>query len=106
MSGNEIDQSVLRDIWLMFQRQNECSVDRMVCTPELRNKFVTAARRVCGTDDEFTILWTAMNERKKKAFGEMRGVDDGERRSNEETAAVYHVHRRGMIIESDGGSVE
>ncbi len=56
MNGNEIDKSALRDMWLMFQRENECSIDRMVCTPELRERFVTAARRVCGTDDEFTIL--------------------------------------------------
>ena len=106
MSGNEIDKSALHDIWLMFKRENGCSVDRIVCDPVLRNQFLAAARHVCGTDDESTILWTLMNQRKIKAFGEMRSVDDGERPGDEDTAAVDHAHPRGMILESGGGSVE
>ena len=66
MTDYKIDKSVIRDLWTMFKREHHCSVDRMVCEPELRNEFLEAARDVCGTDDEFTILWSAMNLRKAK----------------------------------------
>lgn len=66
MRNSMIDKGAIRDLWTMFRREHNCSVDRMVCAPELRNEFLRAARGVCGTDDEFTILWSAMNLRKAK----------------------------------------
>jgi hypothetical protein len=29
----------LRDTWLMFQREHRCSVDRMLCNPDLRTNI-------------------------------------------------------------------
>ena len=66
LSRVSIDQCVIRELWIMFEREHHCSVDRMVCDPKLRNEFLQSARRVCGTDDEFTILWTLMRLRKGK----------------------------------------
>ena len=54
----------LRDAWLMFQREHRCSLDRMLCTPELRAEFVNAARAACGGDEE-QIFWNTVNLRKK-----------------------------------------
>ena len=68
MTNFQINRSVIRDVWTMFQREHGCSVDRMVCDPELRNEFLESARGTCGTNDEFTILWTAMNLRKAKSL--------------------------------------
>ena len=56
----------LRDTWLMFQRVQGCSVDRMLCDPDLRAKFITAAKAVTACDDEQTLLWTIVGLRKKK----------------------------------------
>tara|TARA_R110002072_G_scaffold303099_1_gene493397 strand:- start:97910 stop:98116 length:207 start_codon:yes stop_codon:yes gene_type:complete len=58
----------LRDTWLMFQREQGCSVDRMLCRPELREEYIAAARTVCGCNDEETILWNTVNLRKKKTL--------------------------------------
>ncbi|MEX1231953.1 MAG: hypothetical protein WEB58_17030 [Planctomycetaceae bacterium] len=58
----------LRDTWLMFQREHGCSVDRMVCTPTLRDAFLEAARMVCPHDTEEKILWSVMGLRKNKAL--------------------------------------
>ncbi len=58
----------LRDTWLMFQREHGCSVDRMLCRPELRDEFFAAARTVCDCDDEESILWSTVNLRKKKSL--------------------------------------
>ena len=58
----------LRDTWLMFQREHDCSVDRMLCNPEYRNAFLQSARLVSGMDDEQTLLWAVVNLRKKKTL--------------------------------------
>jgi len=58
----------LRDTSLIFQREHGCSVDRMLCRPQLREEFVAAARVVCGCDDEESILWATVNLRKKKTL--------------------------------------
>ncbi|MBI2478077.1 MAG: hypothetical protein HYV60_05345 [Planctomycetia bacterium] len=58
----------LRDTWLMFQRERECSVDRMLCNPRLRAEFLAAARQVVGCDDEETILWGIVSLRKRKTL--------------------------------------
>ena len=63
-----VDKLAIRNLWTMFHRNHGCSVDRVVCDPALRNEFLNAARRLCGTDDEYTILWTALNLRKAKAL--------------------------------------
>lgn len=58
----------LRDTWMMFQREHDCSVDRMLCKPEYRNAFLQSARLVAGMDDEETLLWEVVNLRKKKSL--------------------------------------
>ena len=75
MANNTINKSALQDTWTMFRREHECSVDRMVCDPVLRSEFLESVRGICGTDDEFTILWTAMNLRKAKSLGAVEGPD-------------------------------
>jgi len=60
--------TVLRETWLMFQRDHECSVDRMLCKPQYRNAFLTAARAVTGMDDEETLLCSVVNLRKRKSL--------------------------------------
>ncbi len=56
----------LRDTWLMFQRERECSVDRMLCDPALRNDFLAAAAVATSCDEELTILWSVLRLRKNK----------------------------------------
>jgi hypothetical protein len=63
-----MNANALRDTWLMFQREHGCSIDRMLCRPRLRSKFIAAARTVCGCEDEVTILWNTVNLRKKKTL--------------------------------------
>ena len=59
----------LRDTWLMFQRDHDrCSVDRMLCFPELRNAFLDAARLATRAEDEGPLLWAVVNLRKQKAL--------------------------------------
>lgn len=58
----------LRDTWLLFQGEYDCSVDRMICKPEFRNAFLVAARLVTGIDDEETLLWSIVSLRKKKSL--------------------------------------
>jgi len=59
---------VLRDTWLMFHREHECSVDRMLCSPNLRNAFLSAARAATHLHDEEVVLWKTVNLRKTKSF--------------------------------------
>jgi len=56
----------LRDTWVMFQREHHCSIDKMLCSPDLRNEFIDAAKLATGVDDENTLLWTLVGLRKKK----------------------------------------
>ncbi|MDZ4687415.1 MAG: hypothetical protein SH850_20275 [Planctomycetaceae bacterium] len=58
----------LRDTWLMYQREHHCSIDRMLCWPQLRNGFLSAARQVVGNEDEGQILWSLVSLRKKKTL--------------------------------------
>lgn len=52
----------------MFQREHDCSVDRMVCSPKLRNEFLEAAQQAVGISDEEAILWALVGLRKKKVL--------------------------------------
>lgn len=63
-----MDLLALHDTWLMFQREHSCSVDRMLCSPRLRNAFLEAAREVAKEDGEEEILWTLVGLRKKKTL--------------------------------------
>ena len=62
----EMNTDALRDTWLMFQREHNCSVDRMLCNPALRGEFLTAARRATGVDEEQSLLWSTVALRKRK----------------------------------------
>jgi hypothetical protein len=65
----------LRDTWLMFKREHQCSIDRMLCQPTLRAEFLAAARLATGVQDEGTILWELMSLRKRKAFSSSNQSD-------------------------------
>jgi hypothetical protein len=58
----------LRDVWLLFQREHRCSVDRMLCRPTFRTEFLAAAALVTQCDDEETLLWAIVGLRKKKVL--------------------------------------
>lgn len=62
-----MNDNSLRDRWLSFQRNHKCSIDRMLCDPELRQEFLSAVR-LSGdcSDDEQTILWRLVSLRKRK----------------------------------------
>ncbi len=63
-----MDTKALTDCWVMFQREHNVSIDRLVCDPALRSEFVASATRVCGSNDEREILWTLMRLRKNKSL--------------------------------------
>lgn len=65
----------LRDTWLMFRREHQCSIDRMLCQPVLRAEFLAAARLATGVQDEETLLWELMALRKRKAFSSLNESD-------------------------------
>lgn len=65
----------LRDTWLMFQREHPCSIDRMLCSPALREEFLTPARLATGSDDEESILWELMVLRKRKELSKSHSND-------------------------------
>ncbi len=58
----------LRDLWTMFQREHQCSLDRMLCNPLLRNQLLEAAHVVMPAADEEQILWSLVSLRKKKTL--------------------------------------
>lgn len=58
----------LRDLWLMFQREHQCSLDRMLCNPVLRKQLLDAAHVVMPNTDEEQILWSLVSLRKKKTL--------------------------------------
>lgn len=57
---------ILRDVWLMFKREHNCSIDRMLCSPGLRNEFLAAVRQVVVDADEEDTLWSLVQLRKNK----------------------------------------
>lgn len=65
----------LRDTWLMFKREHQCSIDRMLCSPALRAEFLTTARLATGSDDEESILWELMSLRKRKELSKSHSND-------------------------------
>ena len=58
----------LRDTWLMFQRENGCSVDRMLCRPALRKAFLESAALATKCTNEEELLWTVVGLRKNKSL--------------------------------------
>lgn len=58
----------LREVWLEFERLNKCSVDRMLCDPLLRSRYLSLVRRELADDDEFSVLWHTVGLRKKKSL--------------------------------------
>jgi len=61
-----MNTDVLRNTWLMFQREHSCSIDRMHCNPTLRSEFLIAARPATGVADEQSLLWSTVALRKRK----------------------------------------
>jgi hypothetical protein len=55
----------LPNLWRNFKISRDCSVDRMICSPELRNAFLEFVRSATGKADEETILWDLMALRKR-----------------------------------------
>jgi len=62
----------LRDTWTMFQRENNCSVDRMLCRPKLRGEFLNNAMAATSCTDEETLLWAVVGLRKNKSLPTVR----------------------------------
>lgn len=56
----------LKDTWLAFRKEHQCSIDRMLCSPALRSAFVAAAKAATKSDDEEAIRWGLMGLRKNK----------------------------------------
>ena len=52
-----MDRQALLDCWTLFRRDYTVSIDRLVCSPELRSTFISQVRLVCNCDDEEAILW-------------------------------------------------
>jgi hypothetical protein len=67
--------TALRDTWLMFKWEHQCSLDRMLCRPALRSEFLEAARLATGSDDEESILWELMSLRKRKELSTSHSND-------------------------------
>lgn len=65
----------LRDTWLMFKREHQCSIDRMLCNPTLRSEFLKAAKSATGVHDEESLLWELMSLRKRKVFSSSHNSD-------------------------------
>ena len=63
-----MNTDVLRDTWLMFQREYQCSVDRMLCDPALRAEFLASATASTACQNEQDLLWTLVALRKKKTL--------------------------------------
>ena len=61
-----MDLTALYGTWSMFQRKHSCSVDRMLCDPELRAAFFPPL--VPTVADENTILWGLVTLRKEKCL--------------------------------------
>jgi len=58
----------IRDVWLMTQRVHGCSVDRMLCSPKLRNEFLADVRQLNSSADEENTLWSLVRLRKNKSL--------------------------------------
>ena len=54
----------LRDTWLMLQRENSCSVDRILYRPAIRNAFLAVGLRYTKCDHEEAVLWAVVGLRK------------------------------------------
>ena len=67
-----MDMDALPDAWRMFQREHNCSVDRMLCNPTLRSEFVTEALALTRCGDEQELLWALMHLRKNKRLSKSR----------------------------------
>jgi len=65
----------LRDTWLMFKREHQCSIDRMLCSPVLRAEFLEAAKSATGVPDEEALLWELMSLRKRKELSASHSDD-------------------------------
>ncbi len=61
-----MNEEALREVWRMFHREHDCSIDRMVCSEELRTAFLTDVRSIAGDVPDDEILWRLMRLRKAK----------------------------------------
>ena len=59
-----MNQQALIDSWRMFEKEHGVSVDRMICSPELRKEFLETSE--CDCDNEEEIPWSLMRLRKSK----------------------------------------
>lgn len=63
-----MNKDALRNCWQSFKKLNHCSLDRMLCKPELRNAFVETVKQTTDCYDEEAILWGVMSLRKSKSL--------------------------------------
>lgn len=59
-----MNQQSLINNWQRFKKEHGVSVDRMICSPELRKEFLETSKHDCDNEEEF--LWTLMALRKNK----------------------------------------
>ena len=59
-----MNQQALIDSWRIFEKEHGVSVDRMICSPELRKEFLETSKHDCDNEEEF--LRTLMALRKNK----------------------------------------
>ncbi|GIX00463.1 MAG: hypothetical protein KatS3mg111_3795 [Pirellulaceae bacterium] len=45
MRNSMIDKGAIRDLWTMFRREHNCSVDRMVCAPRTSKRVLAGRAR-------------------------------------------------------------
>ena len=67
-----MNQQSLVDSWKMFQREHDISIDRLVCSPLLRQAFVDQVSPVCGSNDEQSILWVSLSASKGATCGRFK----------------------------------
>jgi hypothetical protein len=63
-----LDADLLRDAWLRFERKHGCIIDRMLCSPELRNAFLLAVNADTFGAEEQEILWALLRLRKRRSL--------------------------------------
>ena len=67
-----MNQQALIDSWRMFEKEHGVSVDRMICSPELRKDFLETSE--CDCDNEEEILWSLMRLRKSKRLTKQQKI--------------------------------
>ena len=69
-----MNQQALIDSWRIFEKEHGVSVDRMICSPELRKEFLETSECDCDCDNEEEILWSLMRLRNSKRLTKQQKI--------------------------------